>query len=71
MFPWLISGAVFVATFLLLESDAERCAFVATIVGLIGIIPTWQFVIQNRKVWIRGPWDIPSLETSMVLDKES
>lgn len=64
---WLITAAIFVATALLLDSIEEVLLLVGILLLVGMIIPCWKYITQTEKRLVRGPWDIPRLNT-MQLD---
>ena len=60
---WLITASIIMATCCLLVEDEDSFrAFLALVVLLGGGIPAWKYMLQNTKLWIHGPWDIPTME---------
>jgi hypothetical protein len=60
---WLITSSVCGSTILLLLAlgrGPSLHGFVAAVVGLGLVLPTWKWWIQRCKMHIRGPWDIPT-----------
>lgn len=64
---WVVTLAIFISTLLILDSVQYRLAFTLAMVTIILIIPLWKQVLQQRKVLLHGPWDIPKA-TNMQLD---
>jgi hypothetical protein len=67
--PWIITASVFLATVLLMD-DVRNAILLAGAVILVGfVVPCWKLVAQARKRLLRGPWDIPSLESMQLVYK--
>lgn len=65
---WLITGWIIAATAMLLLDDRHLLFALFAVLLFLGVLtPTWKYFLQQHKMFLRGPWDIPTA-SSMQLD---
>ena len=65
---WIITSLSMVSTSLLLLDDTQLLWLFWGISLALGLVlPAWKFLLQSKKIMLKGPWVIPSAAT-MQLD---